>query len=164
MTSMKNYILLFLSFLLLHAFAYGQKDPVKQTATVTTTVQKITTAQEQWLRQNYQHLVTMKKDSARMEIKENFPSASKSSVEAMMSRAGKLLQEDKQKHQVQVQQMTRSLTAQKTVLTKQIAEKEKELKKTKDAAKIKSLKDEIAQLKNKVKDLDKEIKYLHDSK
>jgi chromosome segregation ATPase len=74
------------------------------------------------------------------------------------------MQEDKQKHQAQAQQMMRSLTAQKNTLTKEIAEKEKELKKTKDPSTIKKLNDEIIVLKNKLKDIDKEIKYLHDSK
>jgi hypothetical protein len=117
-----------------------------------------------WLRQNYQHIVSMKKDSAKMEIRKNFSSISNASLEYMISRASKLMQEDKQKHQAQAQQMLRSLTAQKNTLTKEIAEKEKELKKIKDPSGVKILNDEITILKNKVKELDKEIKYLHESK
>ena len=165
MTPMRNCLGLVLFSLLIQAFAFGQKDPVKRTVTTTKiTTQKITIEQERWLRRNYQHIVAIKKDSARMEIKKNFSSISNSSVEAMIGRANKLMQEDKQKHQAQAQQMIRSLSTQKNTLSKEIAEKEKELKKAKDPSKIKVLKDEITVLKNKVKDLDKEIKYLHDTK
>lgn len=158
---MKSYLILSLTFLLMTTTVSAQKDPVKRTITTT---KKITVEQEQWLRKNYQHITGMKKDSARMEIRKNFSSISNTSLDYMISRAGKLLQEDKQKHLAMVQQMLRSLTAQKNALTKQIAEKEKELKKIKDAASTQSLQNEIIEMKNKVKDLDKEIKYLHDSK
>jgi hypothetical protein len=160
---MRNYLILAL-FSLIQTVAFAQKDPVKRTVTTKTSIQKISYEQERWLRQNYQHIVSMKKDSARMEVKKSFPDASKTSVEAMINRASKLMQEDKQKHQAQAQQMIKSLTSQKNATLKQLAEKEKELKKTKDDPKIKLLRDEITVLKNKVKDLDKEIKYLHDSK
>src|SRR5690242_6758520 len=130
---MKNYFILALSIFLLQAATFAQKDPVNRTTTPPkVSTQKITIDQERWLRQNYQHIVAMKKDSARMEIKKNFPSASKISVEAMMHRANKLMQEDKQKHRAQAQQIMRSLITQKNTLTKEIAQKEKELKKIKD--------------------------------
>jgi hypothetical protein len=163
---MRHYFLLALFSLLLHSFVFGQKDTVKKAVTIPskTITQKITFDQERWLRQNYQHIVAMKKDSSRMEIKKSFPDASKTSVEAMMNRASKLMQEDRQKHQAQAQQMIKTLTTQKNATLKQLAEKEKELKRTKEDSKVKLLKDEITVLKNKVKDLDKEIKYLHDSK
>lgn len=162
---MRNYFILTAFSLFIQIFAFGQKkDPIKKTITTKATAQKVTIVQEQWLRQNYQHIVIMKKDSATIEIKKNFPSASKTSIQAMINRANKLMQDDKQKHKAQAQQMMKSLTTQKKAILKQIADKEKELKKTKDDDKTKSLKDEIAELKNKVKDLDKEIKYLHDSK
>ena len=163
---MKKYLILFVLSFLVKAFSFAQKDTLKRTSTTSTKIiaQKITVEQEQWLRQNYQHIVSMKKDSARMEIRKNFSSISSSTLEYMLSRAGKLMQEDKQKRQALVQQMLKSLKSQKDSLTKKIAAKESELKKTKDQAKTKSLKDEIAEMKNKVKDLDKEIRYLRESK
>lgn len=161
---MRNYLVLALCSLMIQAFAFGQNESAKRVVAIKNTSHKISIEQEQWLRQNYQHIVAMKKDSARIEIKKNFSSASNSLVEAMISRASKLMQEDKQKHRAQAQQMMAALTAQKNTLNKQITDKEKELKRTKDQSRIKSLKDEIAELKNKVKDVDKEIKYLHDSK
>ena len=163
---MKNYFILILPFFLIYATALAQKDSLKRTVTSSTKVSttKITVEQEQWLRQNYQHIAGMKKDSARTEIRKNFSSISDASVEYMITRAGKLMQEDKQKHQVLVQQMLRSLKAQKIDLIKKIADKERELKRTKDPVKIKSLKDEIAEKKNKIKDLDKEIRYLRETK
>ena len=159
---MKNYFTLTLSFFLIQAIAFAQKDSLKRTVTSSTKAitSKITVEQEQWLRQNYQHIAGMKKDSARMEIRKSFSSISNASLEYMISRAGKLIQEDKQKHLSLIQQMMKSLTSQKNALTKKIADKERELKGTKDPVKIKSLKDEIAEMKNKIKDLDKEIRYL----
>ena len=147
LSPMKNYFILAFCSLFIHVFVFGQK---------------ITIVQEQWVRQNYQHIVILKKDSAKIEIKKSFPTASNASVDAMINRATKLMQADKQKHLAQVQQMMRSLTTQKNTLAKETAEKEKELKKTKDPDKIKILKDEITVFKNKIKELDKEIKYLHE--
>lgn len=166
MTRMKIYFILTLLFFLMQTNAFAQKDSLKRAVTSSTkfTTSKITIEQEQWLRKNYQHLAGIKKDSARTEIRKNFSSISDASVEYMITRAGKLMQEDKQKHQSLVQQMLKSLKTQKIDLTKKLADRERELKRTKDPVKIKSLKDEIAQIKNKIKDLDKEIRYLRETK
>ena len=163
---MKNYFIVLLSFVLIQATVFAQKDSLKRPAvsSAKTTTKKITVEQEQWIRKNYQKIAVLKKDSARMEIRKNFPSVSDPSADYIIGRAAKLVQQDKQKHLAMVQQMLKTVLAQKTALSKKIAEKENELKKTKDKEKIKSLTDEIAEMKNKMKDLDKEIKYLRESK
>jgi predicted nucleic acid-binding protein len=144
----------------------AQKDSMKATLPLTkkTTPVKLTVEQEQWIRQNYQHIAAMKKDSAKMEIRQSFASIPEASAEFMISRAGKLLQEDKQKHKVQMQQMLQSLTSQKNALKRKLTEKERELKKTKDPNTIKILNFEINGMKNKLIEIDKEILYLRQSK
>jgi hypothetical protein len=163
---MKNYYIVLLSFVLIQATVFAQKDSLKKpmVTSATTTTKKITVEQEQWIRKNYQKIAVLKKDSARMEIRKNFPSVSDPSADYIIGRAAKLVQQDKQKHLAMVQQMLRTLSTQKTALSKKIVEKENELKKTKDKDKIKSLTNEIAEMKNKMKDLDKEIRYLRESK
>lgn len=163
---MKKFFILLLSFVLLQATAFGQKDSLKRPVVTSakTTTKKITVEQERWIRENYQKIAVMKKDSARMEIRKKFSSISDPSADYIIGRAAKLVQQDKQKHLAMVRQMLRTLSTQKTALSKKITEKENELKKTKDKEKNKSLADEIAQMKNKMKDLDKEIRYLRESK
>jgi hypothetical protein len=119
---------------------------------------RLTNPQQKWLNNNYKKIASLKKDSATAVISKNFTTIPEASLEYMISQAAQMLKGDNQQQLALLKQMLDQLKQQKQALLKKIQEKENQLAKETDPGKRNGIKNEILELKKKLKESEDNIR------
>lgn len=119
---------------------------------------KLTNTQQQWLNNNYKKIAGLKKDSATAVVRKKFTTIPEASLEYFISLAAQMLKNDNQQQLSLLKQMLNQMKPQKQGLLKKIQEKETQLEKETDPDKRKAIKNEILELKKKLKETEDNIR------